>query len=131
MKDAEHYNLTGTHMTQMLLEVLLLDKLEEVFCHGCSYALAQGHIVGVIIMFSQLLLLFCGALCSIASGLALIIWLFGIARVIFGVICSIACGSGCLDWLCGVVANACGVLCSITGAGGVLCSITSSIASIF
>jgi hypothetical protein len=94
----------------MLLEMLLLNEPEEVLCHSFSYAWAQGHIVGIclaaIIVFFQLLLRFCGVLCSSAYGLALIVCLFIVAPVIFG------------------------VLCSITGACGVLCSITSSIASI-
>ena len=126
MKDTEHYDLAGTHVTQTLLEVFLLSELEKTVCHSFRYASAQSHIVGIclmaIIVFFQALLLFCGALCSIAYGLALIVWLFGAIR-------SIACGSGCIAWLYGIVTSAFGVLCNITSACRVPCSMTSSIAS--
>jgi hypothetical protein len=131
MKDAEHQDLAGTHKTQMLLEMFLLNKSEEILGHGLRCAWTQNHIVGTylvaIIMFFHLLLLFCGVLCSIAHGLgrlAVTIWLFRMMYII-------TYASGCVAWLRGVITDAPGVLCSITGACGVLCRITSSIASIY
>ena len=59
MKDAENYDLASTHRTQMLLDMLVLNKPEEILCHSFSRALAQGHMVGIclvaIIVFFQLL----------------------------------------------------------------------------
>jgi hypothetical protein len=76
MKDAENYDLASTHRTQMLLEMLVLNKPEEILCHSFSRALAQGHMVGIclvaIIVFFHLLLLFYGVVCTFAYGLALI-----------------------------------------------------------
>ena len=111
----------------MFLEMLLLNKPEEVLSHSFRCVSAQYHVVGIclvaIVLFFQTLLLFCGVLCSIAYGLALVIRLSG-------AICIITYGSGCVSCLCDVVTNAPGVLCGITDACDVLCRITSSIALI-
>ena len=118
MKDTEHYDLAGTHVTQTLLEVFLLSELEKTVCHSFRYASAQSHIVGIclmaIIVFFQSLLLFCGALCSIAYGLALIVWLFGAIR-------SIACVLGALPGC--MASSPVPSACSVTSLVPVACSV--------
>ena len=54
----------------MLLEMLLLHKLEEAVCHSFCCALTQGYgmcLVAVIVM-SQLQILCCGVLCDFCSS---------------------------------------------------------------
>ena len=83
--------MSSTHATQMLLEMLLLDELEEAVCHCFCCVLAQSHLGGIclvaIIVCLQLLLRF------------------------HGVLRSSTCGSGRVVWPCGLVDNAYGVLC--------------------
>ena len=87
MEDAKHQDLPRTHATQVLLEMLLLNELEEAVCNCFCCLLAQSHPVARI-AFSQLLLRFTCVLCSSAYGFCLIVCLFVIAVVVFGVLCS-------------------------------------------
>ena len=74
----------------MLLEMLLLHKLEEAVCHRFCCALAQGHVMGrrlvAVIGLFQFQSQLRHALCSIAGGLASIVWPFGFVTGIFGVL---------------------------------------------
>ena len=55
MEDAQHQDLSRTHATQVLLEMLLLNELEEAVCDCFCCLLAQSYAV-VYIVFSQLIL---------------------------------------------------------------------------
>ena len=45
MKDAKDYDLASTQGFEMPLEILVLDKSEEIVCHSSSCCLTQSHMV--------------------------------------------------------------------------------------
>ena len=45
MKDAKDYDLASTHGFEMPLEILVLDKSEEIVCHSFSCCWTQSHMV--------------------------------------------------------------------------------------
>ena len=85
VEDAEDYDLAGTHVIELLMEMSILNELEKAFCHRFCCALAQSHVIGICLVgiiapFQSRLRLFCGVLCSITCRVASIIQLFRCGR---------------------------------------------------
>ena len=84
----------------MFLEMLVLNKPEEIIRHGFSCALAQCHMVGIclvaiIVLFQSLLLIY-GVVCTFAHGRASVISTSSVANIILGAFCIVAnvfCGA--------------------------------------